>query len=107
MAHQVQDQWLDHVAQHRGGLTEILDDVVFARAPFDEAAAYDLIGQIRAVAGHPDFLTEDQRQAAAHFVSRFAALSASAPWQHFTLELNPIKLDKKRAVAVDGLLIVN
>jgi len=40
-------------------------------------------------------------------VSRFAALSASAPWQHFTLELNPIKLDKKRAVAVDGLLIVN
>lgn len=89
-----------------GGLTEILDDVVFARAPFDEDAAYDLIGQIRAVAGHPNFLSETQRRMAAQFVSRFSALSASAPWNRFTLEINPVKLGKDSAAAVDGLLIV-
>ena len=89
-----------------GNMTEIVDDVTFTRAPIDADGAYDLVGQLRSVRKHPDFLTETQRRAAADFIRRFSALVASAPWRRFTLEVNPLKLDTDNAAAVDGLLIV-
>jgi len=89
-----------------GNMTEIVDDVTFTRAPIDADGAYDLVGQLRSVRKHPDFLTETQRRAAADFIGRFSALVASAPWRRFTLEVNPLKLDTDAAAAVDGLLIV-
>ena len=89
-----------------GGMTEIIDDVVFARAPIDAAGAADLLGYLKTVKRHPDFLSAEQKQMAAAFIASFSALAASAPWPEFTLEINPLKLGKETAVAVDGLLIV-
>ena len=41
------------------------------------------------------------------FVARLAGeLAAGAPWRRFTLEVNPIKWSDERAIAVDGLLII-
>lgn len=89
-----------------GGMTEIIDDVVFARAPIDEAGAMDLLGCMKATRAHPDFLSDEQKGLAAGFIASFSALAASAPWPDFTLEINPLKLSKNAAAAVDGLLII-
>jgi hypothetical protein len=89
-----------------GGMTEILDDVVFARAPIDAAGAADLLGYLNVVRRHPDFLGDEQKRLAADFIATFSALAASAPWPEFTLEINPLKLAKGKAAAVDGLLII-
>jgi len=52
-------------------------------------------------------LRRAQRGCAADFAARFSALAASAPWQRFTLEVNPLKLGRDDAAAVDGLLIID
>lgn len=89
-----------------GGMTELIDDVAFTRAPIDADGAHDLLGYLRTVQRRPDFLPEAQRAAAARFIAGFSALVAGAPWQRFTLEVNPLKLGPDGAVAVDGLLIL-
>ena len=89
-----------------GGLTEVVDDVAFARAPIDAEGAADLLGCLRTVRRLPEFLSSDQRGEAARFIARFSALAATAPWPGFTLEVNPLKLGQSGAAAVDGLLIV-
>ena len=89
-----------------GGATELVDDVVFARAPIDAGGAFDLIGELRTLRRMPTWLTPRQRELAADFVARFSALAASAPWPRFTLEVNPLKLGSDAAAAVDGLLII-
>jgi acetyltransferase len=84
-----------------GVLTELLDDVVVARAPVDVPLALDLLGSLRIA-----------RQAlwnagpAAQFLARFSRLAASAPWRRFVLEVNPIRCGPETVVAVDGLLVV-
>ena len=84
-----------------GVLTELLDDVVVARAPVDVPVALDLLGSLRIA-----------RQArwsagpAAEFLAAFSRLAATAPWRRFVLEVNPIRCGSEAAVAVDGLLIV-
>jgi len=89
-----------------GGATELVDDVVFARAPLDPDGAFDLVGELRTLQRMPDYLTAPQRAAAADFVARFSALVATAPWPRFTLEVNPVKLGPDAAAAVDGLLVI-
>lgn len=89
-----------------GGMTEIIDDVVFARAPLDPAGAFDLIGRLRSLRRLPGLLSEAQRRDAASFLAGFSALAASAPWPRFTLEVNPIVLGEGLCAAVDGLLII-
>jgi len=90
-----------------GGMTEIIDDVVFARAPIDAAGAVDLIGRLRTLQRLPALLPAAQHQAAAAFLARFSALAAAAPWPRFTLEVNPIVLGDGVCAAVDGLLIID
>ena len=89
-----------------GGLTEIIDDVVFARAPLDADGADDLIGSLRTTRRLPDLFNPTQRTLAADFIARFSALVASAPWAHFTFEINPVKLATDSLAAVDGLLLI-
>lgn len=89
-----------------GGATELVDDVVFARAPIAADGARDLIGQLRTLRRLPSYLTATQQRMAADFVARFSALAATAPWLRFTLEVNPVKLGRDAAAAVDGLLII-
>ncbi|GAB2900779.1 acetate--CoA ligase family protein [Paraburkholderia jirisanensis] len=90
-----------------GGMTEIVDDVVFARAPLDLDGAFDLIGTLRTAKRFPKFISDMQRQQAAEFIARFSALVAGAPWRSFTFEINPLKLGEKGVAAVDGLLLID
>jgi acetate---CoA ligase (ADP-forming) len=89
-----------------GGMTEIVDDVTFTRAPIDADGAFDLIGQLRTVRRLPEFIGEAQRRKAAEFVARFSALAASAPFAGFTFEVNPLKIGEQDVAAVDALLII-
>ena len=89
-----------------GGMTEVIDDVVFARAPVDAAGARDLLKALKTIRRLPDFLSDRQRELAADFVARFSSLAATAPWQQFTFEVNPLKLGADAVAAVDGLLLL-
>jgi hypothetical protein len=89
-----------------GGMTEVIDDVVFTGAPIDADRAFDLVTRLRTVRRLPTLLSDLQVRLAADFVARFSALAASAPWKSFTLEVNPLKLGAQNAAAVDGLLII-
>jgi acetate---CoA ligase (ADP-forming) len=87
-----------------GTMTELIDDAVILPAPLDAAAAARGLNRLRIVrragglGGGETALTK--------FVVRFAALAASAPWQRFVLEVNPIKWSGERVTAIDGLLIL-
>jgi acetyltransferase len=89
-----------------GAMTEIIDDVTFARAPIGKDGAFDLLGELATLRKRPDFLSGTQRDLAAAFIARFSELVATAPWPRFTLEVNPLKLGTDSVQAVDGLLIV-
>lgn len=89
-----------------GGMTEIIDDVVFSRAPLDRDGAYDLLQRLRTLRRLPSLLTDAQAGLAAEFIAGFSALAATVPWPGFTLEVNPLKLGRDTVAAVDGLLIV-
>ena len=88
-----------------GGMTEVIDDVVFARAPIDADGAEDLLRRLRTVRRLPALVSDLQLRLAADFIAGFSALVASTPWQNFTLEVNPLKLGESDVAAVDGLLI--
>src|SRR5262249_31660644 len=89
-----------------GGLTEIIDDVVFTRAPIDTDGAFDLLQRLRTVRRLTTLMSAGQLQRAADFLAGFSTLAATAPWQSFTLEVNPLKVGEQDVAAVDGLLIV-
>jgi acetate---CoA ligase (ADP-forming) len=83
-----------------GVLTELIDDVALARAPLDAVAATRLLRRLRSVPA------DAQLDAIAAFVSEFSEVALSVPWSRFVVELNPVKWTADRAIAVDGLLIV-
>ena len=89
-----------------GGMTEVIDDVVFARAPITADGAFDLLSRLRTIRRLPELICAQQKHQAADFIARFSALVASAPWQRFTFEINPLKLGANDLAAVDGLLII-
>jgi acetate---CoA ligase (ADP-forming) len=89
-----------------GTLTEVLDDVVLARAPVGVAEARRMLERLR-IARHAARLAPEARpDAAAAFIAAFSQLAASAPWRRFVLEVNPIRWGRDGVVAVDGLLVV-
>jgi acetyltransferase len=89
-----------------GGQTEIIDDAVFTRAPIDAEGAFDLLGRLRTLRRLPRLMPPEGLAQAADFIARFSALVAGAPWPDFTLEINPLKVGKQGALAVDGLLVL-
>jgi len=89
-----------------GVMTEIIDDVVFARAPVDAEAAFDLLRCLRSVRRLPELFTETQLTQAAQFVAAFTQMVATAPWPRFTFEVNPLKIATDTVAAVDGLLVI-
>jgi acyl-CoA synthetase (NDP forming) len=90
-----------------GAMTEIIDDVVFARAPIDADGAFDLLGRLRTIERLPALLSDSDRRRAADFLARFSALVATAPWDSFTFEVNPLKLGTDGIAAVDALLVID
>ena len=89
-----------------GGLTELIDDVVTARAPLDPARAASLLARlrIRRFAVDPDGPLPIEP--VVDVLVRFSELASTAPWARFVLEVNPLKWTRAGAVAVDGLLII-
>lgn len=89
-----------------GAMTEIIDDVVFTRAPIDTTGAEDLVRRLRTFRRIPQLFSDQRLRSVATFTARFSSLVASAPWPSFTLEINPLKVADQQAAAVDGLLVV-
>src|SRR5690606_5890212 len=89
-----------------GGMTEIVDDATFTRAPVSVEGALDLLDELRTLRRLPQWLSDAQRGQAADFVARFSALAATVPWPRFTFEINPVKVGSAELAAVDGLLII-
>jgi acetate---CoA ligase (ADP-forming) len=89
-----------------GGLTELLDDVVTARAPLGINAAEAMIERLKIRAHDRDAEGPLPVRAPACFVAQLSELAALAPWRRFTLEVNPLKWTRTGAIAVDGLLII-
>jgi acetyltransferase len=90
-----------------GSMTEIIDDVVFARTPIDADGAFDLLGRLRTSERLPALLADANRRRAAGFIARFSAIVATAPWDRFTFEVNPVKLGTDEIAAVDALLVID
>ena len=90
-----------------GGITEIIDDVVFARAPIGADGAFDLLGRLRTIERLPALLPDTDRRRASDFLARFSALVATAPWDSFTFEVNPVKIGSDEMAAVDALLVID
>src|SRR5262249_19178370 len=90
-----------------GVMTEIIDDVVFARAPIDADGAFDLVGRLRTIDRLPALVSNADRRRAADFLARFSALVATAPWDSFTFEVNPVKLATGEMAALDALLVID
>lgn len=89
-----------------GALAELVDDVVTERAPVNEELAAHMIGRLRIRRHATDPEGTLPPAAAARFIARFSELAATAPWDRFVFEANPIKWTRHGAIAVDGLLIV-
>jgi acyl-CoA synthetase (NDP forming) len=89
-----------------GGLTELIDDVVTARAPLDPARAASLLARLRIRRFAVDSDGPLPVEPVADVLARFSELASTAPWARFVLEVNPLKWMRAGAVAVDGLLII-
>ena len=89
-----------------GGLTELIDDVVTARAPVGIELAAHMLERLRTRRHSTDSNGLIETAPAARFVARFSELAATAPWDRFVFEVNPVLWRRDDAVALDGLLIV-
>jgi acetate---CoA ligase (ADP-forming) len=89
-----------------GNFTEMLDDVTLERGPVDEELALHMLRRLRLVRYAPHLDKTLDLSVAAKFVSDFSRLAATAPWERFVIEVNPIKWNTEGVAAVDGLLIV-
>jgi acyl-CoA synthetase (NDP forming) len=90
-----------------GRLAELVRDVVVIRAPVSIDAARRRLRELRVLRAGQESGSELLLDAAARYVSRFSSWIAGAPWRVFTLELNPVIVHEDRAVAVDGLLVID
>jgi acetyltransferase len=89
-----------------GVLTELLDDVVTARAPVGEAQAAAMIERLKVRRYARDDRGPLATAAPAAFVAALSALFAAAPYRRFTFEANPVKWTREGVVALDGLLVI-
>ena len=90
-----------------GGLTELIDDVVTARAPVDPSDAARMLDRLRIRRHAVDARGALAVEPVTAFLARFSALALTAPWPRFVFEVNPLKWTRDAVVAVDGLLIVD
>jgi acetate---CoA ligase (ADP-forming) len=89
-----------------GNLTETIKDVAMARAPLDETGALRLLGGLKVVEAAKKLSPKADLADLARLVAHFSQIAASAPWQSFVLELNPVKWSERETKAVDGLLVI-
>ena len=76
-----------------GGVqARVLDDLVLVPAPFDTAAALDLLGRSRAAAHAQRMDRSVAIEATARAIARLSQLVAAVPWPRFLLQLDPVAL---------------
>jgi acetate---CoA ligase (ADP-forming) len=88
-----------------GTMTELIDDVVLLRAPFDQTRADEALPALKTVATDTKAAMERLSHLSA-YCATFSRLVAGAPWDRFVFEVNPVIVRQDLAVAVDGLLII-
>ena len=88
-------------------MTELIDDVVTARAPIDRRFAAGMLERLRI----RRYATDDRGPLptgpAAAYLARFSELALTAPWPRFVVRGESRKWTRDGAVAVDGLLIID
>jgi acyl-CoA synthetase (NDP forming) len=89
-----------------GTLTEVIDDIVLARGPMNQAAAHRLLSRLRILQHAGSQTPPPDAAPLAAFVAQFSQVAAAVPWQRFVLELNPVKWTAQGVTAVDGLLLI-
>ncbi len=89
-----------------GNLTELLDDVVLARAPLDDAAARRMLERLRVIRHGAGPRIDWDIGAPARFLSRFSHVAATIPWREFALETNPVIWNRGGVIAVDSLAVI-
>jgi succinyl-CoA synthetase beta subunit len=90
-----------------GTFTELLDDVQFARAPLDAAAARALVSRLRVATYAMKRTPTLDLDAPARFIARFSELASTVPWREFALEVNPIIWTTDATVTgVDSLAVI-
>jgi acyl-CoA synthetase (NDP forming) len=91
-----------------GVFTELLKDVTYRFAPFDAATAREMIGEIKSAPlltgyrGQPALAVE----ALADAISRISWLAADHAERIAEIDVNPLFVDRKRAVAADALIVL-
>lgn len=89
-----------------GVLTELIDDIGFARAPLTEESALRLLDGLR-ITDHPKGAAlASVGSVATAFLVQFSRFAEALPWKRFVIELNPVLVNERRAIPLDGLLIV-
>jgi acyl-CoA synthetase (NDP forming) len=89
-----------------GGLTEIIDDVVLARAPLSIAGASSLLRRLRIVRSAAKIDASARLESLAGYLAHFSEVASAAPWRQFVIEINPVKWRGEGVTAVDGLIII-
>src|SRR5262249_32455771 len=89
-----------------GGLTELIDDVMTARAPVDRPLATSLLDRLRIRRYARDDRGPLGVEPVAAFLARFSELALTAPWRRFLFHVNPVRGTGGAAGAVEGLLII-
>lgn len=90
-----------------GILTELMDDVVLARAPLGIEAARSLIEPLHVAEAARKLCPGAKIDDLARFVADFSVLINDAPWASYVVEINPVKWNAAGTKAVDGLIIID
>ena len=94
-----------------GNLTELIDDVVLARAPLSTQEAGALLQSVRTLKQSGMTASGVDAAPMVAFLKQFSEIAQAVPWKRFVLEINPVKWaldgdEKAEVVAVDGLLLI-
>jgi hypothetical protein len=90
-----------------GVFTEVLKDVSFRRAPFGEATAHEMIGELRGVAllrGARGRQAADL-DALARAISRLSLFAAAHGDAIESVEMNPLRALPEGCLALDALIV--
>ncbi|MFQ5567119.1 MAG: acetate--CoA ligase family protein, partial [Paracoccaceae bacterium] len=90
-----------------GVFTEVLEDVSFRRAPFEEETAHEMIGELRgaAVLKGARGQSPADLEALARAISRLSLFAAAHGEAIASVEMNPLRALPDRCLALDALLV--
>lgn len=90
-----------------GTATELIDDVTMMRAPVSRQMARRMLEDLRTTRLARQRYPGIDEGPLADLVSKVSRLAATAPWDSFAIELNPVIWRPDATVAVDGLIVID